>query len=424
MKSLFSSFILMLSFQLLYGQGDAVISGKIYDMSTFEPLPYASVTITAGTESKILAGTITDEKGRFTISGLSQGEYHVNCSFIGFRSAAITILIGRLNKNFDLGKIELEPEAAALGEVIISENRDLVTSVPDKKTCDIAGNISQSGGSVLDVMRNLPGITIDQEGKVELRGSDKVTVLIDSRQSSLTGYGSQKGLSTIPASNIEKIEIINNPSSKYDAAGMAGIINIIYKKETASGFNGDAGFTFGMGELTRRKKDLPTMLGSYAFNPKYIPALNLSYRRGRLNTFFQSEILHQDRLPNNEFTSRFYENGDITFSQVPENRKQTQYILKGGIDLFLNDNNIITLSSIYDYESHHDTAQVPYIRMPQMERYRYWTWLEFEITGFMNYSLAYKHKFAEPGHELNTNVQYTRGWEDEAYHLNEIGRAH
>ena len=138
-----------------------------------------------------------------------------------------------------------------------------------------------------------------------------------------------------------------------------------------------------------------------------------------MNLFFQSEILHQERLPNNEFTTRTYDNGNTIASQVPENRKQTQYILKGGTDLFLNEKNTLTFSMIYDYESHHDTAQVPYITLPSMERYRYWTWLEYEITGFMNYSLAYKHKFAEAGHELNANIQYTKGWEDEAYHLND-----
>jgi outer membrane receptor protein involved in Fe transport len=219
--------------------------------------------------------------------------------------------------------------------------------------------------------------------------------------------------------NIEKIEIINNPSAKYEAAGMAGIINIIYKKETKSGFNGDIGFTFGLGQLSRRKPDLYTDLGSYSLNPKYIPSLNLNYRKGKFNFFFQSEILNQRRLPNNEFTTRFYDNGDITVSQVPENRKQTQYIFKGGMDFQLNDNNILTLSGIYDYESHHDTAQVPYVSMPSSDRYRYWSWLEYEITGFMNYSLLYKHKFPEPGHELSANIQYTRGWEDEAYHLND-----
>jgi outer membrane receptor protein involved in Fe transport len=202
---------------------------------------------------------------------------------------------------------------------------------------------------------------------------------------------------------------------------MAGIINIIYKKESKSGLNGDVGLALGLGVLSRRKNDLLTELGSYALNHKIIPGLNLNYKTGKLNLFFQSEILNQRRLPNNEFTTRNFSNGDITISQVPENRKQTQYIVKGGVDLNLDDNNAISFSMIYDYESHHDTAQVPYINLlnsPE-NRYRYWTWLEYEITGFMNYSLAYKHKFVEPGHNLNASVQYTRGWEDETYNLND-----
>ena len=421
MRLIFFSFCFFFSVHLAYSQGDAVVSGRVLDKTTQEPLAFATVMISQGSDGKLLTGTLTDESGRFAISAIPQGEYFVNCSYLGYRQKKISLLIGRLNKNFDLGKIELEAETANLGEVTISGNRNLVSANPDKKSFDIAGNISQAGGSVLDVMRNLPGITVDQEGKMELRGSDKVTVLIDGKQSSLTGYGNQKGLSNIPASNVDKIEIINNPSAKYDAAGMAGIINIIYKKENMAGLNGDAGLALGVGALSRRKNDLPTDLGSFAFNHKIIPGLNLNYRTGKLNLFFQSEVLNQRRLPNNEFTTRKYNNGDITVSQVPENRKQTQYIVKGGADLYLDDNNSFTFSMIYDYESHHDSAQVPYIDLLNSPtyRYRYWTWLEYEITGFMNYSLAYKHKFAEVGHELNASAQYTKGWEDEAYHLND-----
>jgi outer membrane receptor protein involved in Fe transport len=421
MRLMVFSICLILSIRLAFCQGDAIVSGRIIDKITREPLSFATVTITQSTDGKLMTGTMTDNEGRFVISAIPQGEYTVNCSYLGYGQKKISLLVGRLNKNFDLGRIELEAEAANLGEVIISENKNLVSANTDKKSFDIAGNISQSGGSVLDVMRNLPGITVDQEGKMELRGSDKVTVLIDGKQSSLTGYGNQKGLSNIPASNIDKIEIINNPSAKYDAAGMAGIINIIYKKENKAGLNGEVGLALGVGALSRRKNDLPTELGSFVFNHKIIPGLNLNYRTGKLNLFFQSEVLNQRRLPNNEFTTRKYDNGDITVSQVPENRKQTQYIVKGGADLFFNDNNSFTFSMIYDYESHHDSAQVPYIDLLNSSgyRYRYWTWLEYEITGFMNYSLAYKHKFAEAGHELNASVQYTKGWEDEAYHLND-----
>jgi outer membrane receptor protein involved in Fe transport len=421
MRSLLTTIFYFVVSQLIFGQEDAVVSGRVLEKTTLKPLAFATVTINKFSDGKLLTGTMTDEDGRFSITAIPQGEYNVSCSYLGYKQTKISLLVGRLNKSFDLGKIELEPDAAILGEVIISENKNLVSSNTDKKSFDIAGNISQAGGSVLDVMRNLPGITVDQEGKIELRGSDKITVLIDGKQSSLTGYGNQKGLSNIPASNIDKIEIINNPSAKYDAMGMAGIINIIYRKETKSGLTGDVGLASGIGALSQRKKDLPTELGSYKLNHKIIPSLNLNYRTGKLNLFFQSEILNQRRLPNNEFTTRIFTNGGMTISQVPENRKQTQYIVKAGADFNLNENNRFSFSMIYDYESHHDSAQVPYIDLlnSQDYRYRYWTWLEYEITGFMNYSLAYKHKFIEPGHELNASVQYTRGWEDETYHLND-----
>lgn len=404
---------------LIFCQGTAVISGRLLNKTDKSPLAFATVSLNNKSDGKLITGTVTLEDGRFTLKEIPQGEFVVTCSYVGYGQLKIDILVGKLNKIFDLGKIEMEPETSTLNEVVVSANKNLVSSSPDKKSFDIAGNISQTGGSVLDIMRNLPGITVDQEGKLELRGSDKVTVLIDGRHSSLTGFGNQKGLNNIPAANISKIEIINNPSAKYDASGMAGIINIIYKKETKSGINGEVGLTGGLGAMTKRKKDLPVELGSYSFNPKVIPSLNLNYNKGKLNMFLQSEIMRQERLPNNEFTTRYYDNGDITLSQVPENRKQTQYIIKGGIDYSLNDHNSFSASAVYDYEGHHDTAQVPYISLPSMERYRYWSWLEYEITGFMNYSLAWKHKFEEPGHELNTSIQYTRGWEDETYHLND-----
>ena len=209
MRFLLFSFFLLLPNMQVFSQGDAIVSGRILDKSTHEPLSYASVTVTQSTDGKLITGIMTDKEGRFALAAIPEGEYYVNCLYLGYSQKKISLLVGRLNKVFDLGRIELEAEASMLGEVVISENKNLVSANLDKKIFDIAGNISQSGGSVLDVMRNLPGITIDQDGKMELRGSDKVTVLIDGKQSSLTGFGNQKGLSSLPASNIEKIEIIN-----------------------------------------------------------------------------------------------------------------------------------------------------------------------------------------------------------------------
>ncbi|WP_050809657.1 TonB-dependent receptor [Ochrovirga pacifica] len=217
-----------------YAQGNATISGRVIELSTKNPIPFANILITNDSDATV-TGSITDENGRFSIKGLKEGNYKVKISFIGYKEKEIPVLVGSLNNAFDLGKIELQEFSENLSEVVITAKKDIVSSSLDKKSFNIENNISQAGGSAMDAMRNLPGVTVDNEGKILLRGSDKVTVLIDGKQSSLTGFGNQKGLENIPASNIERIEIINNPSAKYDSRGLAGIVNIIYKKEIKKG---------------------------------------------------------------------------------------------------------------------------------------------------------------------------------------------
>jgi outer membrane receptor protein involved in Fe transport len=403
----------------LSAQDLASVTGRILDGSTGEALPYASVTVNTGPDNILVGGTISEDDGRFTISGLEEGNYLLMISFVGYRVMEIPLLIGELNRIFDLGRLELQVESEVLDEVTITARESIVSANLDRQTFRMDENVAQAGGSVLDALKGLPGITVDPEGKVILRGSDKVAVLIDEKQSSLTGFGNQKGLDNIPISNIESIEIIHNPSARYDASGMAGIININYRKEEETGLHGDLGFAYGIGSLTPRKEDLPTELGSYTWNPKYIPSANLNYRLPSVNLFFLSEFLLQDNLPNNEFTTRNYDDGRRTASQVAENRKQYRYILNGGMDWFINPGNQLTFSAIYDFESHIDTSQIPYINMDTRERYRYWNWSESEVTGYMNFNFDFLHRFTEPGHELKARISYTKGWEDETYNLND-----
>jgi len=163
-------------------------------------------------------------------------------------------------------------------------------------------NISQSGGSILQVMQNLPGVTV-QEGKVMLRGSDKVAVLVDGKQTALTGFGSQTSLDNIPASAIDKIEIINNPSAKYDANGNAGIINIIFKKNRQEGFNGKVGMMAGLGALWIKRGNLPGIRPQFQNTPKLNPSVALNYRKKNINTFFQGDVLYTPTLNKNEFVT-------------------------------------------------------------------------------------------------------------------------
>jgi outer membrane receptor protein involved in Fe transport len=174
-----------------------------------------------------------------------------------------------------------------------------------------------------------------------------------------------------------------------------------------------------MGQFTKQRPDLPTNLGSFSKNEKITPSLNLHYNTDRARAFAQGEILFQHDLPNNEFTTRYYDDGRVIESQVPENREQTHHIVRLGSDFLAGSGNTFTISGIYDLETHTDRAQVPFILASTGERQRYWFWREKESTGFANATLNWKHEFPAAGHELDVNLQYTRGWEDEAYYLNE-----
>ena len=401
-------------------EGTAIVAGRILDDAGGTPLSFATVLVKdAGGEP--LSGVLAGEDGRFVIEGLAPGRYIIEATFFGFYPLEAEVLVSELNQSYDLGDVRLLRGLNLEQEITVTAERIRAAGI-QTEVFRLDEGATQSTGSVLDAMRNLPGVTVDQEGRVSLRGSDQVSILVDGRQSSLTGFGSQRGLDSVSAANVEAIEIINNPSASFDAAGMAGIINIIYKREQGLGLSGDLGLSAGIGRFSKQRPDLPTDLGSFSSNRKIIPSVSLNYNTERVRSLVQTEILLQDDLPNNEFTTRFYDDGRVIESQVPENREQVHYIVRAGSDFGVGTSNTLSISGIYDFETHTDRAQVPYILASTAERQRFWFWREQEDTGFVNISFDFKHEFSTPGHELNLNLQYTRGWEDEAYFLNEESR--
>jgi hypothetical protein len=255
--------ILTLIFQLLVisfsnAQTNITVSGIVKDKNSKVGLPFVNIVLKTEKDSTFVSGTVTNEEGRFTLSKIKSGNYYLEVTYIGYITKRQSLFVGNLAEYLDIKFIELEETAISLNEVVISAKTNEISEKMDKKTFSLKDNISQTGGSVLQAIQNLPSITV-QDGKVQLRGNDKVTVLIDGKQTALTGFGNQTGLDNIPASAIEKIEIINNPSAKYDANGNAGIINIIYKKNNKDGFNGKVGFSTGVGSLWVRKENLPTI---------------------------------------------------------------------------------------------------------------------------------------------------------------------
>ena len=401
-----------------YAQTNGVsISGLIKNKTDKSVLPFVNIVLKAEKDSAFITGTVSNEEGRFTLTNIKSGNYVLQFSYTGFASKSQPVLVGTLSSFLDLGTIELQQDAKQLQEVVVSSKQDDVSNKIDKKTYSVAANISQTGGSVLQTLKNLPGVTTSQDGKVELRGSDKVAILIDGKQTALTGFGSQTGLDNIPASAIERIEIINNPSAKYDANGNAGIINIIYKKNKQQGFNGKVGFTTGLGALWQKKANLPTIRPQYQATPKINPSLSLNYRKNKVNAFLQADWLYTETLNKNEFVTRSFDNGTIINQQTKRNRNTHFVTTKAGIDWSINNQDMLTVSGLFGIEKIIDRGDQPFFNKDYSNRLRLWQFLEDELKTTAVASVAYQHKFKQAGHLLNIGFNYTFHREDEKYNF-------
>lgn len=399
--------------------GGVTISGQIKEQKSHSTISYSNVILKTINDSVFVAGALTDEKGRFLLNNIKSGEYYVEINFLGFLPKKIPVLVGRLNKFLDLGIIYLEEDQQALDEVIVSAKRDAVSGKMDKKTFSITDNLTQTGGSVLDAMKNLPSITI-QDNKVQIRGSDKVMVLIDGKQTALTGFGTQSGLENIPASAIDKIEVINNPSSKFDANGNAGIINIIFKEEKKDGLNGKMGITGGLGALWVKKENYPTIRPQYQYTPKINPSLSLNYRKKKTNLFLQADNLYTQTLNKNEFVERYYDDGTIIRQQSKRNRNTNIVTAKTGIDWYADDRNTVTLSGLFSSEKIIDRGDQPFFNNNLSQRLRLWTFIEDELKTTVTASASWEHKFKQPGRIVNTSLNYTYHRENEQYFFTNI----
>jgi len=393
------------------------ISGLVKEKSNTAPIAYVNIIVKNAKDSSFVAGTVSNEEGRFSIANIKPGNYLISYTYTGFLITQQPLLVGSLSAFINLGIIALESEEQQLKEVVVNSKQDNLNNKLDKKTYSIAANISQAGGSVLQALKNLPGITTGQDGKVALRGSDKVAILIDGKQTALTGFGGQTGLDNIPASAIERIEIINNPSAKYDANGNAGIINIIYKKNKQEGFNGKLGFATGLGAIWEKKENLPNIRPQYQGTPKINPSLSLNYRKNKTNLFLQSDWLYTETLNKNEFVTRTYTDGTVINSQLKRNRNTHFFNNSFGIDWNINEQNSLTLSGFYGTEKIIDRGDQPFFNKDYSSRNRLWQFLEDELKTTVVASAVYQHKFKEAGHVLNMGFNYTFHREDEKYNF-------
>ena len=409
-----------LSVSNIYSQVSSIaISGIIKDAAEDKVLPYVNVVLMNAKDSSFVSGSVSNDQGRFTIANISSSNYYLEISFVGYLTLRKEVFVGSLSDYLDLGTIELAENMQVLDEVIITAKQDEINNKLDVRTYSTQDNISQSGGSVLQSLQNLPGVSIDN-GKVLLRGNEKVSALIDGKQTALTGFGSQSGLDNLPASAIERIEIINNPSSKFDANGNAGIINIILKKNKKEGFNGKVGLSGGLGALWLKKENLPSIRPQYQYTPKINPSLSLNYRKGKQNLFIQVDNLYTHTLNKNEFITRKYDNGDITKQQLKRNRNTNFFTSKAGVDWNFNEKNTLTVSGLFGSEKIIDRGDQPFFNEDLTSRRRLWQFLEDELKTTVMATASFQHKFSQPGRFLNIGLNYTFHREDEKYFFDNI----
>ena len=389
--------------------------GKLQDADTKAALPYLSLQLLTEKDSAFVGGRLTSETGAFTFAGLGKGVYVVVVRSIGYRPIRQRILIGELSAFLDLGALLMTKETQTLGDIVVTATADAVSATMDKKTFSVSDNISQAGGSVLQAMSTVPGVTIGQDGKVLVRGSDKVVVLIDGKQTALTGFGSQNGLDNLPASALERIEIINNPSAKFDANASAGVINLVFRKEEQRGFNGKLGLMGGAGALWIKKENLPTIRPQYRGTPKFNPSLSVNYRNGATNTFVQGDWLYAPTLNKNEFSTRTYDNGTVIVQQIKRNRRTDYATLNAGVDHAFDERNTVSVSGLFNREKILDNGDNPYFDGSLQNRYRLWQFLEDEVKYTAFGTANFVHKFPQPGHTFTFTGNYSFHREDEKY---------
>jgi len=305
---------------------NGIITGHVVEAGTVDPMEYSTIAAYNSEDSTLIGGTVTDQDGNFEVKGLSYGSYYVETNFVGYNKKVIDpVLLTPDNWKADLGKLELTVNTQAIDEVEVVADRKHVEYRLDKKIVNVSQDINAAGGTAIDVLQNTPSVNVDIEGNVTLRGSSSFTVLIDGKPSVLTG---SDALQQIPASAIENIEIITNPSAKYDPDGNAGIINVVMKRKINSGTTGIVNASIGMNHkyrtdflVNRKMNKWNVFVGGNYNNNLYAGHLT------------RQQITHTDSLDR-------YVNADGKFDF-----KRTGMQLKGGFSYDFSENSTFSLEA-------------------------------------------------------------------------------
>lgn len=377
-----------------------VVTGLIVDDATDDPLPSATVSIWRAADSTLASGTITLEDGRFRLDGLRPGPYYVHVSFVGFASRDIAdVTVTASDAPIDLGRIGLVEDMQMLDNVEVTAERPFVEVGIDRTVYNTRDQLVSIGGNASDVLQNIPSVEVDMDGNLSLRGSQNVAVLINGRPSPMQGEALTSFLQGLPADAIERVEVIPNPSAKYEPDGMSGILNIVLKQDRDLGLSG-------------------SVTASAATSDTYSASGNINYQEGKWNLSGGYSFRTSTR---DSEGSRYRENrfrDPLTYLETANSGARTglSHNFRTGVEYRFDPKTSLALSTMLSYRGGENTGLTAYSEMDDLKALtaRYDRLSEGDGSDVDTDMRLSFRRILDPGkHELTAEVRFESEWEDD-----------
>lgn len=379
--------------------GFGTLKGSIIDEATNLPVEYANIVLHKMRDSSLVTGGITDSKGNFVIEKVPFGRYYVDFKFIGYKNNRVNgVMITPKQSEVTLAQVKLTPISENMEGVVVTGQKSMLQTNLDKKVINVDRNISAEGGTALDIMRSIPSVDVDVQGNVSLRGSTNLTILVDGKPSQITS------LDELPASIVQSVEVITNPSVRYDPDGMSGILNIVLKKKKTPGYHGMVSLNAGTGN-------------------KYSGTINMNIRQGKFNYFGNFDYRHFAST-GNDFTN-LISSGDIKNDTEKDSRDGLSNNFRGGVDYFINPKNTLSLAGSINVRNFNGKENAitlfnsnPFSTQNNNDKNK--------MTG-KELTMNYKKTFDTPGQELTADLLYSaynRNSDQTIYRTDSILTAH
>lgn len=383
------------------------ITGVVIDSSSNSPIESATVQLFSLRDSSLVTGAATNKAGEFTLEP-RYGRFKIKINFIGYNTTTINnIRVNQETPDVNIGTIKLKTgDEMVTKEIEVEADAPIFENQLDKKVFNVEKTIVSESGSAVDVLKNVPSVTVDADGNVSLRGSSNVKILINGRPSAMLGNDPSSVLEQIPSKMIESIEVMTNPSSKYDPESTAGIINIVLKKQQEDGYNGNISVNAGTGD-------------------KYNTSVNLNFRKNKFN-FYGSYNYRSFNMKGNGATNKqtlFNDSTYYNFMTSNSTMKMNGHFGSLGFDYIANDKNLFSLSANYNYRdrNRNDNALYQSLNGQHITTQMYNRLSGDDETGKgLDINLSHKLKFDKKKEELNTAFQYSRSSEDETDDVNQF----